>query len=323
MQITDSDRKWLSEMHRRSLAGEDMDPRVVRAALWNDVRKNFDPESIDRILLHDGELTLLGMWVADQESPVVKLVERIIYAIKRHLDNEPKRDKFASADLVDEVEADETSVQLAFKLLQDVGHFMNGASHGESENEYSTIHTEKEYVFREYKNFDGIDEKLTSMLERDPFYEPILPSNEAFVAMWFPDRENEPEEYKLMERVYEKIEEALLDRGFENRPFRVDKQQHNEAIPDRIIANIRRSSIVVADVTHSLETGMRGGVYYEAGFAMGLGRPVIWTARKETGLSFNTQGLNHIMWSPNDLEQLTSQLVARIEATVPERAELR
>lgn len=147
-------------------------------------------------------------------------------------------------------------------------------------------------------------------------------SNRAFVAMWFPDKEKDADNFELMERVYsDAIETALQHCGYENAPFRVDKQQHNEPIPDRIIANIRRSSLVIADVTHDAGTGMRGGVYFEAGFAQGLGREVIWTARRGTRLSFNTQGLNHIMWSHDDLEAFKQQLIDRIEARDPRRAD--
>ena len=39
---------------------------------------------------------------------------------------------------------------------------------------------------------------------------------------------------------------------------------------------IRKSKFLIADFT-----GQRGGVYYEAGFAYGLGLPVIWTCRKD------------------------------------------
>ncbi|MDH3514509.1 MAG: nucleoside 2-deoxyribosyltransferase, partial [Gammaproteobacteria bacterium] len=90
--------------------------------------------------------------------------------------------------------------------------------------------------------------------------------------------------------------------------------EHNDDINDRIIAEIRKSRFVVADFT-----GNRGGVYFEAGFALGLGKPVIWTCKRsffeEHGVHFDTQARNHILWDePADLRRA---LQARIEATVP------
>ncbi len=61
-------------------------------------------------------------------------------------------------------------------------------------------------------------------------------------------------------------------------------------------------------------TGQRNGVYFEAGFAYGLGRKVIWMcheADKDT-LHFDTRQFNHIMYT--DLEQARRQLTDRIVA---------
>jgi hypothetical protein len=53
-------------------------------------------------------------------------------------------------------------------------------------------------------------------------------------------------------------------------PIRIDRVHHNEKICDRIVAEIRTCQFLIADVTLQ-----RTGVYFEAGFAMGLARPVI------------------------------------------------
>lgn len=127
-------------------------------------------------------------------------------------------------------------------------------------------------------------------------------SNQAFVAMWFSGE---------MENAFrEGIQPALEETGY--RAFRIDMSEHNQKIDDRIIAEIRRSGLLVADFT-----GQRGGVYFEAGFAMGLGIPIIWACHEDEieDLHFDTQQYNHIVWSgPTDLEE---QLRLRIEATVP------
>ena len=127
-------------------------------------------------------------------------------------------------------------------------------------------------------------------------------SNQAFVAMWFSDG--------LTEAYENGIKKALEDTGFSS--YRVDHDEHNQKIDDRIIAEIRKSGLLIADFT-----GHRGGVYFEAGFAMGLGIPVIWTC-KETDIKnahFDTRQYNHITWiNPAELK---TKLIARIEASIP------
>lgn len=128
--------------------------------------------------------------------------------------------------------------------------------------------------------------------------------NQCFVAMWFDSSMNVPYE--------EGIDPAIREAGYE--PLRIDRKDHNNKIDDEIIAEIRRSALVVADFT-----GDRGGVYYEAGFASGLGIPVIWMCKNEQAwidrLHFDTRQYNHILW--NDPQDLRKQLFDRIRATVP------
>ena len=130
----------------------------------------------------------------------------------------------------------------------------------------------------------------------------ISDTGQAFVAMWFDDE---------MEKVWEQgFYPAIDDAGYQ--PYRIDLVEHNQKIDDRIIAEIRNSSLLVADFT-----GHRGGVYFEAGYALGLGIPVIWTCRKDhlEAAHFDTRQYNHIDWeSPAELRQ---RLFNRIRATHP------
>ena len=93
--------------------------------------------------------------------------------------------------------------------------------------------------------------------------------------------------------------------------IRIDKVHHNEKICDKLVAEIRLSQFLVADFTLH-----RQGVYFEAGYALGLGRPVIWTC-KENELAkahFDTRQYNHIVWTtPSELrEKLRDRVIATI-----------
>lgn len=131
-----------------------------------------------------------------------------------------------------------------------------------------------------------------------------LKQNQAFVAMWF---------HKDLYEVWENGLKAALEQT-NYIPIRIDRTEHNDKIDDRIIAEIRKSGLLVADFT-----GQRGGVYFEAGFALGLGIPVIWTCRDTDveKLHFDTRQYNHIIWT--DSFDLREKLINRIEATLPNR----
>ena len=129
--------------------------------------------------------------------------------------------------------------------------------------------------------------------------------SQVFVAMWFDDS---------VKAAYEEgIEPAIYDSGYE--PKRIDRDPAVDKIDDAIISEIRRSRFVVADFTHG-ESGARGGVYYEAGFAHGLGIPVIFTCHEGMidEIHFDTRQYAHIVWdNASDLRtSLRDRILARI-----------
>jgi len=70
---------------------------------------------------------------------------------------------------------------------------------------------------------------------------------------------------------------------------------------------------VVADFTHG-NTGARGGVYFEAGFAYGLEIPVIHTCHEDMieEIHFDTRQYSHILWK--DVSSFRTELKNRILA---------
>jgi len=116
---------------------------------------------------------------------------------------------------------------------------------------------------------------------------------QAFVAMSFADD---------LKSIWQgPIFNAITKAGY--KPYRVDAEPHSDRIDVKIMAEIKNSRFVVADVTeHKL------GVYFEAGYALGLGLPVIWCVRKDhlEKAHFDTRQYNHITWET--LEDLEDQL---------------
>ena len=125
-------------------------------------------------------------------------------------------------------------------------------------------------------------------------------ASRGFMAMWF-----DPS----MDQVWEEgFEPGIREAGYE--PMRIDQKQHVNKIDDEVRAEIRKARFVVADLT-----GDRGGVYYEAGFAHGLGIRVIFTRRKDSGKThFDLRQYNCIFWQHSNLKKLQEDLTNRITA---------
>lgn len=141
---------------------------------------------------------------------------------------------------------------------------------------------------------DGI--QRAESLQKD-----VVNSKQCFVAMWF--------DGNMMDIYNKYIAKAAEDAGYQ--PLNISQKEYNDKICDQIIAEIRKSKFLIADYT-----GNRGGVYFEAGFALGLGLPVIWTCRKDEleKLHFDVNHYNFIVWETG--EELYEKLKYRIQATI-------
>ena len=141
-------------------------------------------------------------------------------------------------------------------------------------------------------------------------------SRQGFVARWFDCSMNQ------MHR--EGIAPAICDAGY--KPRQINDEGFTGGVVDEILAEIRKSKFVVADLTSCGECtacdkcehiGARGGVYFEAGFALGLGKPVFLTCHKDRtkAVHFDIDHLNRIEWeTPEDLrEKLKNSILAVLD----------
>ena len=107
------------------------------------------------------------------------------------------------------------------------------------------------------------------------------------------------------------VKEAIEKLGFNYTIVTQDTTTHDKAISDEIIAKLKSSRIVIADFTNH-----RNSVYFEAGFAMGMKIPIIWTCQEghEGELSFDTRQYPHLLWK--DGEDLAKQVSDRIQVII-------
>lgn len=137
-------------------------------------------------------------------------------------------------------------------------------------------------------------------------------SRMAFMAMQFGDKE--------LDRIYQDhFKPAVAASGFDLK--RIDEGQSAGLIDDRLRVEIRQCRFLIADLTNQNK-----GAYWEAGYAEGLGKPVIYTCRKDVfddknkGPHFDTNHHLTVVWSPNEMAGAEAKLTATIRATLPDEA---
>ena len=267
------------------------------------------------------EFFLMGLSDAD-----IQKIYKISFALRTVSEKAlGKRDNsyfppYSSNDLRKMLEEPEPSVQEKLTLL--IKHMGRITEYPGQENEFDSAN---DYSIVCAKNYQEANFYLDSLVEQglatreQSFTGSRLPrfkvtangwkeldrinqsgaeSSNAFIAMWF-DKDRDPFE--------QAISAAVRDAGY--LPVRVDKIEHVNHVDDEIIAQIRNSKFLISDFT-----GQRHGVYFEAGFMLGLGRPVIWVCDREDleNVHFDTRQYNTIDYT--DADDLRKRLQFRIEA---------
>lgn len=106
----------------------------------------------------------------------------------------------------------------------------------------------------------------------------------------------------------EKIKEGL--EGYNVRIM--DEIEHNHQIVPEMLYEIRNSKFVIAELSHH-----NNGAYYEAGYALGIGKEVIHICKKSeliNGLHFDVAQVNTIVY--DSIDEIPEKLKKRIQATI-------
>ncbi|WP_051685590.1 hypothetical protein [Clostridium sp. KNHs205] len=125
-------------------------------------------------------------------------------------------------------------------------------------------------------------------------------TKKVFVAMSFD---------KKLKTARSNIEKAIKDTGYT--PILIDVKEHNNQIVPEIFKEISDSHFIIADLT-----GQRGGVYFEAGYALANNKPLILSCAQTEfkKVHFDVAQINTIFWE--DEYDLYERLKARIDSTI-------
>ena len=122
-----------------------------------------------------------------------------------------------------------------------------------------------------------------------------------FIAMAFKESMNETRDT---------LKKVIVDNGFN--PRIMDEIEHNRQIVPEMLYEIRQAKFIIAELT-----GHNNGAYFEAGYALGLGKEVIQVCRKDAfddDGHFDVKQVNTVLWE--DQDDLYKRLDARIKATI-------
>jgi len=137
-------------------------------------------------------------------------------------------------------------------------------------------------------------------------------STTVFMAMKFGKKETD----NLYKNV---LKDAVNKTGFELR--KLDDNPKAGLIDDRLRVEIRKAKFLISDLTHE-----NPGAYFEAGFAEGLGKKVIYICEKKKfekdKTHFDTNHSLTLTWDLENPKEFEEQLKATIRTTFPIEAKM-
>jgi len=131
-------------------------------------------------------------------------------------------------------------------------------------------------------------------------------SRKAFMAMPFGDERLD----NIFNNVFKK---AVEETGYVL--FRLDEVEKAGLIDDNMRVAIATSRFLIAELTNN-----NNGAYWEAGYAEGLGKPVIYTCERSSfeknKTHFDTNHHLAVLWDENGLDDASKKLKSTIRATL-------
>lgn len=158
--LTPPQKAWLEAILNKQINGEDVNERVLKVELRNELSRGFDPSEIHSLLLRGKtNITLLGVGLIDPENEIIKTTDAVLQAVHEILTTSPTIPKISAKQVSDATKLNIADVEKIFEKLADVGLFHQSGINGS--NGWSIINID-DRAFENYQKYESVAQCLKS-----------------------------------------------------------------------------------------------------------------------------------------------------------------
>ncbi|MDG6999111.1 MAG: hypothetical protein JRN15_08365 [Nitrososphaerota archaeon] len=313
--LSDQELLWMKAVVSHFKKRETVNTRDLKIELYPKTGPGLKPRSIHLTLLRPDATTptLLGLWHADENDPLIPLTDRLLSYIKGRIVAHNVAD-VVGENVAEDLKASKEDVWLCFELLLSLGYYFGGGQKlDQNKPGFSSITVSDEAVVDAYLDYVDLPTAVAVSVKRNapPRIVQVLPESEssqareeiqidsAFILMSMDPGKRE------LDDVLDGIKEAFESFGISAR--RVDDIQDQYVITEAILEQIRRSEYVIADLTYE-----RPNVYYEVGYAQAQRKKPILIAKEGTRIHFDLSVHNIVFYE--SVRDLREKLATRLGA---------
>ncbi len=152
---------WLSEILKLNFSKVDL--KSLKAKLWNNLPKHFEPAKIDCRLVRDNRLTLIGLWYVDPNNALFNHVSKTIEIIRDLIIKNPGISRINAHEIANLADITQREAEITLMLIFDLYGFFGSVTglntnlgHGYSEAGFQ----QNDSAYDAFLKFESLEQSM-------------------------------------------------------------------------------------------------------------------------------------------------------------------
>lgn len=171
--IPDSHMRWIRIVYENTELTQCVEQKKLFIDNHEDLPSDFRPSDVDSRIYsassgpeQEGNLTLLGVYLVDDENTIFDEVDAIVSVVRQKLEENPQIEEISSADISDNCDIHQDRVGNLLSALRDLGFHHGLRTQRPGDRKVVSIKVDDVSDVRSYFNYESVSDQLKKRVER-------------------------------------------------------------------------------------------------------------------------------------------------------------